>query len=87
LATVPTCPGCIADDNAYFTACNCSVVNVADAPSMQATYNPALRQLWVAVPADVNQSELLRVPHRIVRSVNYPAGQTAFLFVATGLSG
>ena len=85
MATVPTCPGCIADDNAYFTACNCSVVNVADAPSMQATYSPAPR-LWVAVPADVNQSELMRVPHRIGRSINYPTGQIVFLFVATGLS-
>jgi hypothetical protein len=35
-------------------------------------------------PGILQQSDLRQVPYRVVATLTYPGGQTAFLFIATG---
>lgn len=62
----------------------CRVTNVSDAAAVGHDYSGPLRQLWAVSPGILQQSELRHVPYRVVATLQYPGGQTAFLLISTG---
>jgi 4-amino-4-deoxy-L-arabinose transferase-like glycosyltransferase len=62
----------------------CRVTNLSDTIAVRHSYAALLRQLWAVSPGTLQQSDLRHVPYRVVATLTYPSGQTAFLFIATG---
>jgi hypothetical protein len=62
----------------------CRITNVSDGAAVLNEYKPLERQLWAVSPAVMEQSELRHAPYRIVGTLRYPGGATAFWFIATG---
>ncbi len=66
------------------TCPRCRVTNVSDTAAVGHAYSPSVRQLWAVSPGILLQSDLGHVPYRVVATLRYPGGQTAFLLIATG---
>ena len=62
----------------------CRVTNVSDSDAVRHDYSASLRQLWAVSPGTLEQSDLRHAPYRVVATLSYPGGQTAFLLIATG---
>ena len=62
----------------------CRTTNVSDPADVRRDYSPSQRQLWAVSPSVLRSSDLRHVPYRVMATLSYPDGQTAFLFVATG---
>lgn len=63
---------------------SCMITNVGDPNAIASQYNANTRQLWAAPPGDLAISTLARKPYRLVATIMYPGGETAFDLIETG---